>query len=84
MSERDIPGLRPALRLAEAKAGVPIVIRGVRLSDPAFRGRVTRKAGFLLLEYQVSQAGYFWHIPIIEELLRRIQSGETEPQIREE
>ena len=83
MAEREVPGLQQAIRLAESRAGVPIVIRGVRTPDPAFRGRVTKKAGYLLLEYQVSQAGFFWHIPIIEELLRRIQAGETAAEIRE-
>lgn len=81
--EHDVPGLQGALRLAEARAGMPIVIRGIRVPDPGFRGRVTKKACFLLLEYQVSQPGYFWHIPVIEELLRRIQAGQTETQIQE-
>lgn len=78
------PGLRILIRRAEGLAGQPIVLRQVRTLDPAFRGRVTRKRAYLLLEYQTAQSGYFWDIPIIEELLRRIEAGETDALLRED
>jgi len=78
------PGLRGRLRRAERLAGQPIVLRQVRATNPAFKGRVTRKSGYLLLEYQTAQSGYFWDIPIIEELLRRIEVGETNALLRED
>lgn len=62
---------------------MPIVIRGIRTPDRGLRGRVTPRAGYLLLEYQVAIAGYFWHVPIIEELLDRIERGEREIVLRE-
>jgi hypothetical protein len=83
MNRSQPAGLQQSIRQAERAAGMPIVIKEVRVPDTAFRGRVTKKAGFLLLEYQVAQPGYFWHIPIIEELLRRIQAGESDAEIRE-
>jgi hypothetical protein len=67
----------------ERAIGMPIAVRGVRTSDPDFRGRVTQRPGYLLLEYQVAMAGYFWHVPIIEELLARIERGEREIVLRE-
>jgi len=78
------PGLRSRVRRAERLAGQPIVLRQVRTLDPAFKGRITRKPGYLLLEYQTAQSGYFWDIPIIEELLRRIEAGETDALLRED
>jgi hypothetical protein len=67
----------------ERAIGMPIVIRGIRTPDRSLRGRVTRRPGYLLLEYQVAMAGYFWHVPIIEELLARIERGEREIELRE-
>jgi hypothetical protein len=67
----------------ERRIGMPIAIRGIRVSDAGLRGRVTPRAGYLLLEYQVEMAGYFWHAPIIEELLSRIDRGERRIVLRE-
>jgi len=77
------PALRPVLRRAERAAGQPVVLRQVRTLDAAFRGRVRQKPGYLLVEYQTAQSGYFWDIPIIEELLRRIAAGDTTAVLRE-
>jgi len=30
-----------------------------------------------VVEYQVAAAGYFWHVPIIEEILDRLAAGES-------
>ena len=68
----------------ERAIGMPIVVRGIRTPDASLRGRVTPRAGYLLLEYQVAAAGYFWHVPIIEELLDRIERGEREIVLREQ
>ena len=69
------PRLGDLHRRAEQAAGQPIRIRGVRTDRPGFRGRLSPHPGYLLLEYQVAQAGYFWHLPIIEELLARAAAG---------
>ena len=73
------------LRRAEVEraVGMPILIRGIRTPDATLRGRVTLRGGYLLLEYQVAAAGYFWHVPIIEELLSRIERGERAIVLRE-
>jgi len=61
----------------------PVVVRGIQTPDPLFRGRLTVEPGRVLIEYQVAQAGYFWHIPIIEEMLDRAAAGETTAELRE-
>jgi hypothetical protein len=78
------PALRRLLRRAERVARQPILLRQIRISDPAFRGRVKQKPGYLLVEYQTAQPGYFWDVPIIEELLRRIEAGDTTAVLRED
>jgi len=64
--------------------GRPVVVRGIRSPDAGFRGRLTVELGRILIEHQVAQAGYFWHIPIIEELLDRAAAGETTLELREQ
>lgn len=75
------PALEPLRRLAEQVAGTPVRVRGVRTDDAAFRGRTVRRGGCIIIEYQVAQAGYFWHLPIIEEILRRLATGETDVRL---
>jgi len=70
-------------RAVEAQIGKRIVIRGIRTLDPALRGRVTERQGYVLLEYQVAQPGYFWEVPVVEALLDRIAAGERELIINE-
>jgi len=67
----------------ERAIGMPIVLRAIRTPDRTLRGQVTPRAGYLLLEYQVAIAGYFWHVPIIKELLDRIERGEREIVLRQ-
>jgi hypothetical protein len=62
--------------------GRPVYIRGVRTPDSTFRGRLSVEPGRVIVEYQVSQAGYFWHIPIIEELLDRAAAGQPTAELR--
>jgi hypothetical protein len=54
----------------------------MRSPDPCFRGRLTVEPARVLIEHQSAQAGYFWHIPIIEELLDRAAAGELAAEIR--
>ena len=61
----------------------PVVVRGIQTPDPLFRGRLTVEPGRVLIEHQVAQAGYFWHIPIIEELLDRAAAGERTAELSE-
>lgn len=71
-------------RQALARAlGRPVQVRGVRTPDRGLRGRLTVQPDRVVIEYQVVQAGYFWHIPIIEELLARAAAGEHDAELRE-
>jgi hypothetical protein len=81
--EREQSALDARRAEVERAIGMPIVIRGIRTPDAGLRGRVTARPGYLLLEFQVAAAGYFWHVPIIEELLTRIERGEREIVLRE-
>jgi hypothetical protein len=61
----------------------PVLVRGIRVPDPDFRGRLQVEPSRVLIEYQVAQPGYFWHIPIIEELLDQAVAGRTTAELRE-
>jgi hypothetical protein len=61
----------------------PVLVRGIRVPDPGFRGRLQVEPSRVLIEYQVAQSGYFWHIPIIEELLDRAAAGRLTAELRE-
>ncbi len=86
-SHKGVEPLPPDLedkRRALARAlGRPVVIRGIRTPDPEFRGRLRVEPGRVVIEYQVAQHGYFWHVPIIEELLARAAAGESGVELRE-
>lgn len=81
----ELPGRVEEQRAAvEERLGRPVVVRGVQTPDPNFRGRLRVEPGRVVVEYQISEYGYFWHIPIIEQLLARALEGEcsvvlTEP-----
>lgn len=77
------PPLEAKRRALSQLLGRPVVVRGIRSPEAGFRGRLTVEAGRVLIEHQVSQAGYFWHIPIIEELLDRAAAGELTAELRE-
>lgn len=59
----------------ERITGKPIIIRGTRLRNPLFRGRIVERSGCIIVEYRDDVAGYFWHYEIIEELLSRLEEG---------
>ena len=65
------PELERKRRALARALGRPVHVRGVRTPDAELRGRLRVEPGRVVVEYQVDQAGYFWHIPIIEELLAR-------------
>lgn len=69
------PHLRERVLTAERATGKRIVLRNVRTADPSFRGRIVRRPGYVVLEYRDDQPGYFWHVPIVEELLRLVELG---------
>jgi uncharacterized protein (DUF2126 family) len=77
------PQLEDKRRALARALGRPVVIRGIRTPDPDFRGRLRVEPHRVLIEYQVAQAGYFWHLPIIEELLARAADGESQAELRE-
>lgn len=71
-------------RAALAQAlGRPVVVRGLRSPDPGWRGRLRVSRRLALIEYQVAQHGFFWHIPIIEDLLARAAEGCQEVELRD-
>jgi len=76
------PALERKRRSLARALGRPVHIRGVRTPDSGFRGRLSVEPGRVVIEYQVAQAGYFWHIPIIEELLDRAAAGQPTAELR--
>jgi len=70
-------------RQVEAALRRTVVVRGIQTPDAAFRGRLRVKPGRVLIEYQIAEHGYFWHIPIIERLLSLALAGETSAELRE-
>jgi len=60
-----------------------VYVRGLRTPDRDLRGRLRVEPNRVLIEYQVSQAGYFWQVPVIEELLDRAAAGEQRAELRE-
>ncbi len=77
------PRLETKRRALARKLGRPVYVRGLRTPDPAFRGRLRVEAARVTIEYQVAEAGYFWHIPIIEGLLDRAAAGEQDVELRD-
>jgi hypothetical protein len=75
------PSLEPQRRRAERALGMRVWVRGVRRQDHSFRGRAVRRRGWVVVEYQLAEGGYFWHLPIIEEILARLAAGETEVRL---
>lgn len=70
-------------RQALARAlGKPVSVRGVTTPDRGFRGRLRVQQDRVVIEYQIAEQGYFWHIPIIEELLDLAAGGRTAAELR--
>ena len=77
------PGIEAKRRSVQQMLERPVLVRGIRVPDPDFRGRLQVEPSRVLIEYQVAQSGYFWHIPIIEELLDEAAAGRTTAELRE-
>jgi len=63
--------------------GRPVRVRAVRTPDPGLRGRLRVEPGRVIIEYQVAEEGYFWYVPIVDELLSRAAAGEREVELRQ-
>jgi hypothetical protein len=66
----------------ERALGRPVHVRGVRTPDLELRGRLRVERDRVVIEYQISEHGYFWHIPIIEELFDRAAAGHSSFELR--
>lgn len=79
-----LPGpLRARVEAAVRRWGRPIILRAARWPDASLRGRLSQRAGALVLEYRDDGAGYFWHLDIIGELLHYVEQGIFEITLRE-
>jgi len=76
-------GLEEKRRALERALGRPVRVRGVRTPDRGLRGRLRVERARVVIEYQVAEVGYFWHLPVIEELLDRAAAGEAWAELRE-
>ena len=78
-SRTDRPEERERLRRqAEQDLGLRVVLRPVQSPEPAFRGRLSRRPGYLLVEYADRTAGYFWDLDLLRELLDHARAGRHE------
>jgi len=59
----------------EKKLGLPLVLRPMHVPDPAFRGRITKRADRIVLEYRDEVPGFFWHHDILRELFAHLEQG---------
>ncbi|MCX7599103.1 MAG: hypothetical protein N2512_09585 [Armatimonadetes bacterium] len=83
--EKEFPG--PIMARVEAAArrwDRPIILRAARWPDHRLRGRVSQRAGALVLEYRDDGAGYFWHLDIVNELLNYVEQGHFQVTLRED
>lgn len=55
--------------------GERLVLRPVKVSEPGFRGRLTQRPGYLLVEYRDETSGYFWDLDALREMLRYVCQG---------
>jgi len=63
------------VRALEQRLGQRLILRGVRDPDPLWRGRISWRPGYVLLEYRDATPGFFWHHDIIRELLDLVEQG---------
>ncbi len=84
MTAEPLPGQLEEKRIAvERLLGRPVVVRGVQTPHPDFRGRLRVEPGRVVIEYQIPEHGYFWHVPIIEKLLEAAMAGESSVELTE-
>lgn len=78
-----LPPLLEENRQALARAlGRPVRVKGITTPDRELRGRLRVEPERVVIEYQIAEQGFFWHVPIIEELLARAAAGETAVELR--
>jgi hypothetical protein len=75
VNSTESPVIRKRIAQLERLLGKRVVIRGARLRNPLFRGRIIQRPGRIIIEYRDDTAGYFWHYRIIEELLDHLEQG---------
>ena len=68
--------LEQRLAELEQRLGRRIVLRPVHDPDIAWRGRLSWRGGWVLVEYQDPEPGYFWDRDLIHELLDCLQAGQ--------
>ena len=79
MSGAEVPKkIQRRIAAVERRIGRRIIVRGAKWPDPSLRGRVSERAGAIIIEYRDDVAGYFWHIDIISELLDHVEQGHFE------
>lgn len=79
-----LPGpIMARVKAAAGRWGRAIILRAARWPDANLRGRISQRAGALVLEYRDDGAGYFWHLDIISELLDYVDQGYFEIELRE-
>ena len=52
----------------ERALGKRVVVKAVKRENPRFRGRVRHTPRQIVIEYQISQPGYFWEAGLMEKL----------------
>jgi hypothetical protein len=77
------PKLERRRRDLERALGRPVHVRSMRTPEAELRGRLRVERDRVVIEYQIAEQGYFWHIPIIEELLSRAAAGHSTYELRE-
>lgn len=77
------PPLEEKRQAVAQSLGRPVYVRGMRTPDGELRGRLRVEPGRVVIEYQVAEAGYFWHVPVIEDLLDRAAAGAQSAELRE-
>jgi len=77
------PPLEQKRQEVARRLGRPVYVRRVRTTDGELRGRLRVEPGRVVIEYQVAEAGCFWHVPVIEELLDRAAAGQQSAELRE-
>lgn len=62
-----------ALRLeTELATGLRLVLRGVQFAERGLQGRITRRPGYVLVEYRDETSGYFWDLDVLCRLLAMV------------
>jgi len=84
MRKENLPEeLRRRVEALETNTGRLVVLRGAHWPDPGLRGRLSQRAGAIVLEYRDDVAGFFWHYDLIAELLDHAERGHLEATLRD-